>query len=157
MTTPRSKYNVGKQTDDRTYDGIVFDSAVEMKFYRDVVIPRMQTGEIAKCERQKRYVLQPAFYHEGKKIQAIEYKADFYIVDRNGKETTIDIKGCPDAVAKLKRKMFWYTYPNIDYIWVGYSNPDGGWTTYETIIAGRKQRKKLKQKLKENKEDNEED
>lgn len=157
MKTTRSKYNVGKQTDSRSYNGIVFDSAVEMKFYRDVVIPLIHSGDILKCERQKRYVLQPSFFHNGKKIQSIEYKADFYIVDCNGKETTIDIKGCPDAVAKLKRKMFWCIYPNINYIWVGYSALDGGWTTYESIIAGRKQRKKLKQKLKENKDNNEKD
>lgn len=148
----RTKYNVGKKTDDRTYDGIVFDSAVEMKYYRDVILPMMSTGEIVYYERQKRYILQPAFNHGGKKVQPIEYKADFYTVDKNGKETTIDIKGCPDSVAKLKRKMFWYAYPNIDYIWIGYSKADGGWVTYETIIAGRKQRKKNKAKLKENKE-----
>lgn len=156
MKAERSKYNVGKKTDDRTYDGIVFDSAVEMKFYRDVVLPKMSTGEIIKCERQKKYILQPPFVHAGRKIQPIEYKADFYLVDKNGKETTIDIKGCPDAVAKLKRKMFWFTYPNIDYIWVGYSKIDNGWATYETIVAGRKQRKKNKMKSKEITEHNEE-
>lgn len=140
----RTKYNVGKKTEDRTYDGIVFDSAIEMKYYRDIILPMLRIGEVTHCERQKKYILQPAFNYCGKKVMPIEYKADFYIVDKNGKETTIDIKGCPDAVAKLKRKMFWYTYPNIDYIWIGYSKADGGWVTYESIIAGRKRRKKNK-------------
>ena len=150
--TERTKYNVTRDASDRTYEGIVFDSAVEMKFYRDVVIPRLQDKTIVKCERQKRYTLQPSYVHNGKKILPIEYKADFYIVDAAGKETVIDIKGFPDAVALLKRKMFWYLYPNIDYIWVAYSRPDNGWCTYERMLEGRKQRKKLKQKSKEIKE-----
>lgn len=142
----RTKYNVNKSTENRTFDGIVFDSAVEMKFYRDVVLPQMQLGNVVRCERQKRYILQPSFTHDEKKILPIEYKADFYIVDKNGNETVIDIKGCPDTVAIIKRKIFWYVYPDINYIWVGYSNVDGGWTTYEKIISGRKQRKKEKLK-----------
>lgn len=151
----RSKYNVGKETCERTYDGIVFDSALEMRFYRDVIRKRVEDGEIAYYERQKKYVLQPAFFRDGKKVQPIEYKADFFVVDKTGKETVIDIKGCPDAVAKLKRKMFLYTNPDIDYVWLGYSKIDGGWTTYESIVAERKRRKKIKETLKENKAQNE--
>jgi len=148
----RTKYNVGKNPTDRIYDGIVFDSAVEMKYYRDVIVPGLQSGEIAKCERQKRYILQPSYRHNGKKILPIEYKADFYTVDKTGKETVIDIKGCPDTVAKLKRKMFWYVYPDIEYVWIGYSAIDGGWCIYEDIVSARKQRKKSKKNLRRNKE-----
>lgn len=140
----RSKYNVGKKTYERTFNGIIFDSVVEMKYYRDVILPRVESGEITYYEMQKKYILQPAFIRDGKKVQAIEYKADFYTVDKQGKETVIDIKGCPDNVAKLKRKMFWYTYPELDYVWLGFSKIDGGWTTYEAIKSGRKQRKKRK-------------
>lgn len=148
-----TKYNVQKDAQDRTYEGIVFDSAVEMRYYRDVVVPKMHDGSIVHCERQKSYILQPAYKHNGKKVLPIEYKADFYIVEKSGKETVIDIKGCPDSVAKLKRKMFWYLYPDIDYVWLGYSKIDGGWTTYEEILKDRKQRRKEKQKLKENKDE----
>lgn len=152
----RTKYNVDKKTSERTYDNIVFDSAIEMKYYRDVILPRFKNKEIVHYEMQKKYILQPGFSSNGKKIKPIEYKADFYTIDKNGKETVIDIKGCPDNVAKLKRKMFWYIYPDIDYVWLGFSKIDGGWTTYETITAGRKQRRReKKQKLKENKEYNE--
>lgn len=148
----RTKYNVGKAIAGRVYGDIIFDSAMEMRYYRDVILPQISNGTIMHLERQKRYTLQPSFLHGGKKIQPIEYKADFYIVDKDGKETVIDIKGCPDAAALLKRKMFWYTYPNLDYVWIGYSNIDGGWVVYEDIIAGRKQRKKDKKKLKESKD-----
>lgn len=149
-----SKFNVGKDKTDRTYDGIVFDSSVEMKYYRDVILPEIETGHIVKYERQKKYILQPSYTHNGKKVQPIEYKADYYVVFADGREQVIDIKGCPDAVAKLKRKLFWYVYPDIDYIWIGYSKVDGGWVTYETIQNGRKERRKLKKaKAKENKDE----
>lgn len=154
MEGTRSKFNVGKKTTDRTFEGIIFDSVVEMKYYRDVVLPEIENGNIVSCERQKKYILQPSFMHLGKKILPIEYKADFVLKYKTGKEVVVDIKGCPDAVAILKRKMFWYVFPNIDYIWIGYSKIDGGFCTYEDIKAGRKQRKKDK-KLKEKLEQNE--
>lgn len=142
--TGRSKFNVGKDKTDRTYDGIIFDSVVEMKYYRDVILPKTQSGEITYFERQKRYELQPSYVYQGKKIRPIDYKADFYIEYKNGNIVVIDIKGCPDSVAKIKRKMFSYKYPTIDYQWVGYSKISGGWKTYEEIEAGRKQRKLAK-------------
>lgn len=149
-----SKFNVGKDKTDRTYDGIIFDSSVEMKYYRDVILPEMEAGHIVKYERQKKYILQPSYMHNGKKVQPIEYKADYYVVFADGREQVIDIKGCPDAVAKLKRKLFWYVYPDIDYVWIGYSKIDGGWVTYEAIQNGRKERRKLKKaKAKENKDE----
>ena len=80
----RSKYNVGKKTYERTYDGIVFDSVVEMKYYRDVILPAVKSGEITHYEMQKKYILQPPFVRDGKKVQAIEYKADFYTVNKDG-------------------------------------------------------------------------
>ena len=49
----RSKYNVSKNTASRTYEGIVFDSAMEMHYYRDIVIPGLKSGEIVSVEMQK--------------------------------------------------------------------------------------------------------
>lgn len=138
----RTKYNVGKKTYDRTYDGIVFDSAVEMKYYRDVILPAVASGEITHYEMQKKYILQPAFTRDGKKIQAIEYKADFYTIDKDGKETVIDIKGCPDNVAKLKRKMFWCIYPDLDYVWLVYVKKYGGWVDYDECQRRRREEKR---------------
>lgn len=62
-----------------------------------------------------------------------------------GRVEVIDIKGCPDAVAKLKRKMFLYNYPEIVYCWIGYSKLDGGWVPYEVLTQNRATRKKLKE------------
>lgn len=149
----RSKFNVGQDKTDRSYDNIVFDSAVEMKFYKEFILPMVKTGEITHFERQKTYELQPSFLHHGKPIHAIKYRADFYIEYSNGKSTVIDIKGYPDNVAKIKKKMFHYKYPSIDYQWIGYSKSLGGWKTYEAIQEGRKiknrERKKRKMEKKE--------
>lgn len=140
----RSKYNVDKNTEKRTCEGIIFDSVMEMKFYRDVVLPQVRSGDIKKYELQKKYILQPKFVHEKRTVQPIVYIADFYIEYKDGRVEVIDTKGCPDSVAKIKRKMFWYTFPDIDYKWICYSKIDGGWCEFEKVQQGRKERKKNK-------------
>lgn len=139
-----SKFNVGKDKSDRTYGGIVFDSVLEMRYYRDVVLPKHNSNEIKYFERQKKYILQPSYMQNKKKVQPIIYKADFYIVYNDGREEVIDVKGCPDAVAKLKKKMFGYVYPNVTYLWMSFSRADGGWLNYEDIQKARSLRKKSK-------------
>lgn len=141
----RTKFNVDKDTERRTCDGIIFASILEMKYYRDMILPQMRSGYIVKCELQKPYELQPKFIHESKTVQPITYVADFYIEYKNGKSLVIDTKGFPDSVAKIKRKMFWYLYPDIQYQWIGYSQIDGGFCDYDYIQQQRKLRKKLKE------------
>lgn len=84
-----------------------------------------------------------------KYIRAITYVADFVITYADGHQVVIDIKGMPDATAKLKRKLFHYKFPDVDYQWIAYSRQDGGWITYETLVQKRKERKLEKQKRKE--------
>lgn len=141
----RTKFNVDKDTKKRTYNGIVFDSVLEMKYYRDVLCPLVESGDVVRYELQKPYELQPKFIHSGKQVKAITYVADFFIVCKDGKEVVIDTKGCPDSVAFLKRKLFWYHYPDIDYRWICYSKIDGGWCEYEFVKKQRAERKRLKQ------------
>ena len=140
----RSKYNVGKDTLKRTHNGIVFDSVAEMKYYRDVILPLAESGDIVIYELQKPYELQPKFIHDGMAVKPITYVADFYVKYADEHEEVIDVKGCPDSLAKLKRKMFWYVFPTLIYRWVCYSKVDGGWCDYEVVQAGRRERKKAK-------------
>ena len=107
----RSKYNVDKDTAKRTYNNIVFDSVLEMKYYRDVILPNVESGLIKYYELQKEYELQPKFTRNGKTVLPIKYVADFYIEYTDGHKEVIDTKGLPDSVALLKRKMYWYHYP----------------------------------------------
>ena len=144
-----SKFNVSLDKGRRTFDEFVFDSELEMRFYRDAVLPNLENGTIVNCERQKKYVLQPGYVCRGKKIPAIVYKADFYLELSDGSSWVIDIKGYPEKDAILKRKIFCYIYPDTNYAWVCYSKTDGGWINYDRLKVLRKMRKKTKTKIKE--------
>lgn len=149
----RTKFNVDKDAEKRTCNGIVFDSVLEMKYYRDVILPKKESGEITYYELQKKYILQDGFERNDKKILPITYIADFYIEYLDGHSAVIDIKGYPDTTAKIKRKLFWYKYPDIDYQWISYIKKFGGWGNYDEFNKLRRERKRQK-KLEENKEDN---
>lgn len=145
----RSKFNVDKDKSKRTHNGIVFDSVLEMEYYRDVLCPAVESGDVVSYELQKPYELQPKFRHDGKSVQPIKYVADFFIIYKDGHEEVIDTKGCPDSVALLKRKLFWYKFPDVDYKWVCYSKIDGRWCDYEYVKKRRAERKKQKKLLSE--------
>ena len=150
----RTKFNVDKDKLKRTCNGIVFDSVLEMKYYRDVVLPKVESGEIKKYELQKKYILQDGFERNGKKVLPITYVADFYIEYSNGNIEVIDIKGCPDTTAKIKRKLFWNKYPSIDYKWITYVKKFGGWGSYDEYNKIRQRLKREKKcSLKEQKEE----
>jgi hypothetical protein len=115
-----------------------------MKFYKNWIKPKIESGEIISCEQQVKYELQEKFKRDGKTILPITYVSDFVVTYKDNHKTVFDTKGNPDNVALLKRKLFWFKYPDIDYQWVGYSKIDGGWVSYETIKQGRSKRKKEK-------------
>lgn len=153
ISIARTKFNVDKNTDQRTLDGIVFDSALELRYYRDVLLPLVENGEVVEYELQKPYELQPKFVHDGRTVQPIKYVADFYMKYRDGRVEVVDIKGFADATALLKRKLFWYIFPDIDYKWISWSLRDGGFILYEDLKKARAERKKTKKAAKELKED----
>lgn len=140
----RSKFNVDKDKSKRTHNGIVFDSVLEMKYYRDVLCPAVESGDVVSYELQKPYELQPKFRHDEKSVQSIKYVADFFIVYKDGHEEVIDTKGCPDSVALLKRKLFWYKFPDVDYKWVTWVKKFGGWIEYEEYKRLKREEKKNK-------------
>lgn len=146
----RSKFNVEKDKEKRTYNGIVFDSRMEMKFYCEVICPGVESGGIVYYELQKPYELQPKFTHNNKNVLPIIYVADFYIEYSDGSIEVIDIKGCPDSVALLKRKLFWYRYPNIKYLWITYVKKWGGWVDYDVVKKLRKEEKRKNKVMEDN-------
>lgn len=131
MAISRAKFNVSKDKSKRTFGNITFDSELEMRYYRDVLLPLVQSGDVVKYELQKTYELQPKFLYNNNAVQPIKYVADFFIVYKDGHEEVVDTKGCPDNVALLKRKLFWYRYPTIDYKWITWVKKFGGWIEYE--------------------------
>ena len=144
-----SKYNVSKDTAKRTFDGIVFASQMEMQYYRDVVLPLSRSGEIVHYELQKKYELQPKFVHDDRMIRPITYVADFFIEYADGRTVVVDTKGCADAKARIKRKMFWYVYPDIEYKWITHVKKYGGWVDYDYLNKIRRAEKAHKAKKEE--------
>ena len=107
----------------------------------------MGSGEIIKWERQIKFTLQEGFVYKGKKVLPITYVADYIVYWKNNTRTIIDVKGCPDSVAKLKRKLFQYRYPDEGYIWMCRSIKYGdgsNWLLYEDLEKKRKEDKKKK-------------
>lgn len=127
---PLSKYNVGS-ADKRTYDGIVFDSVVEMRYYKEVVLPGVASGKIVNYKLQKPFMLIPKFTRDGKTVRSIQYVCDFYLEYADGHTEVIDVKGMATSEAKMKRKMFLYFYPDMDLKWVVYVKKYGGWIEYD--------------------------
>lgn len=143
----KSKFNVDtsdKGKAKRTFEGVTFDSEIEMKAYRDWLLPLKQNGEIVEIILQPKYTLQPKYEKNGKKILPIYYVADFEVIYKDGRVVTVDVKGMLTPDFKIKRKMFDYVYPDKTLRLLGYSKIDGGWVDIETIEAGRKKRKKEK-------------
>ncbi len=145
----RSKFGVdvtpsGKKK--RTFEGRVFDSELELKIYRDYLLPLKASGDILDIKLQKEYILQKGFTKNGKKILPIKYIADYVITYADGHVEVWDAKGRPDATALMKRKMFDYVYSDLILRWVCISLVDGGIIDYDDLQKARKERKKAKKK-----------
>ena len=120
-----------------------------MRFYRDVILPGMESGDIIEYELQKPYTLQPGFTHDDIKVRPVTYVADFYYVDSVGHAHVIDVKGTADSLAKCKRKLFWYRYPELDYRWVTYVKKYGGWRDWDEVQQLRRSEKRARKQKEE--------
>lgn len=94
-------------------DGITFDSRREAERYRELRLME-KANLILHLELQPVYELQAKFRHNGKTERAITYKADFRY-EENGRIVVEDVKGMETEVFKIKRKLFLYRYPDIDF------------------------------------------
>lgn len=92
-----NKYGVSAK-DQRTFNGIVFDSKFEMNAYRFL----LERG--VEFERQVEFVLQEGFRHDGKWIRPIKYIADFKVRGNAGWHI-IDTKGMMTDTFLVKKKM----------------------------------------------------
>lgn len=131
----------------RTYQGIIFDSELEMKYYKDVLLPMKEQGIIDEIELQPEYELQPKFKVKGKTIQSIKYIADFKITYPDESFIVIDVKGMADPLCRLKRKEFMYHYPDIRLQWVGYRKKV--WKDWDEINQDKRIEKRLNKNMKE--------
>jgi len=96
-----------------TVDGYVFDSALEAKRHRQLVLLE-RAGEIKDLRLQVPFELQEAFEKNGVHHRAITYKADFVYYDNKLKQTIVeDTKGMKTEVFKMKQKMFERKYLDL--------------------------------------------
>lgn len=144
MTEKRSKYNVSKDKEKLTYNGVVWASALELRYYKEVVEVGLATGEFQSCRTQVKYELLPSFVHNGKKYNGINYVSDFNLIDKDGHEIVVDTKGMLKPIDIIKEKLLLSKYPDMDFRLIGFSKIDGGFVSLDTIKKGRKERKKAK-------------
>lgn len=138
----RNKYK-NKQVE---LDGIIFDSALESKFYLHLKQLQEQ-GIVESFEMQKTYLLLEGYSIAGKKRQPIKFTPDFIVHLKDGTTRVIDVKGSERAISRdfpLRKKMFEYRY-QIPLDVIMWSKIDGGWIEYENLKKARKLRKKEKE------------
>lgn len=117
MPGTRHKYN----NHPVVVEGMRYDSKKEYARWCELLLLQ-KNGEISRLERQKRFILQPSFKHDGETIRSINYYADFYYYDNTedrkhcGKSAKTrwvieDVKSPitrKDKVYQLKRKLMLY-------------------------------------------------
>jgi len=141
----RDKFKIDrsdKGKEKRTFQGIVFDSEMELKFYRDVVLPQKESGIIKSFILQPKYVLQKSYVKNGKKVLPITYVSDYEIEYSDGRVETVDVKGLPTETAKIKLKLFDFVFPDKVLRWIALSAKFGGWIDYFELQKLRAKDKK---------------
>jgi hypothetical protein len=108
LKVTKHKYGA-KQT---ILDGITFDSKMEAEYYRQLKL--LQQGKvITDLELQPTFeLLGSTTLSNGKKIRGIKYKADFQYRE-NGRPIVVDVKGAKTAEFKIKEKLFYHRYPDL--------------------------------------------
>ncbi|MFC4102871.1 DUF1064 domain-containing protein [Paenibacillus xanthanilyticus] len=129
----------------REDEHLIFDSELEAKYYRDMLLPLIKDGRIT-VELQPKFTLLEKFEKQGTKHQAITYSPDFKVTYvREGRVVLIDVKGAEDQKFPLKRKLFDANFPEYPPLVVmKYCKKFGGWITIEEYI--KKKREENKQK-----------
>ena len=137
-----SKYN-NKKT---IVDGIVFDSRDESLYYQALKNMK-EKGSIKDFRLQPKFILQEAFAKNGKKYRAINYIADFKVINNDSSFYVVDVKGMLTTEFKIKMKLFNYKYPDIELRLISRSLKFGneyGFIDYYELQKIRKQNKKEK-------------
>jgi hypothetical protein len=145
MYKKKSKFGVNttkKGISKRTFEGIVFDSEMELKYYRDYLLPLKAQGMVKSITLQPIYLLQSKFVKNNKVYLPIKYVSDFEVEYTSGEIITVDVKGLPSPESKIKKKLFLYKYPDKELLWTTYSRQDGGWIEYDALCKLRSKRKR---------------
>ena len=97
------------------FEGLKFDSKKEAAYYSKLALLQ-KSGIIVSIYPQPVFILQDSYVKDGKKIRAINYRADFMVEYKDGHTEVVDVKGYKNKVYELKKKMFHYKYPDLTII-----------------------------------------
>lgn len=119
MKPSQNKYHVAEKND-RTYNGIVFDSKHEMNEWINAELLE-RAGEIDDLQRQVHFNLMQGFIHpQYGRINPIAYVADIVYRDLKGeyagKMVVKDAKGVRTTEYQIKRKLFLKMYPEYIFL-----------------------------------------
>lgn len=95
-------------------DVIKFDSLKEASRFDELIL-LLKDRKISNLILQPEFILQEPFIRDGKKYQAIKYVSDFKYI-KDGKTIVEDSKGFSTKEFLIKKKMFLYIYPDIEFI-----------------------------------------
>lgn len=111
----RKTYNHSKFNNKKTIiDGIVFPSKLEAERYMELK-ELENSGLIVNLRLQVEFELIPSFKKINKTYRKCVYKSDFTYFDvMQQKQIVEDTKGFKTDVYKIKRKLFEYTYPDLE-------------------------------------------
>ena len=144
------KYS-SKKVDDLKWG--IFDSTTEWKYWNEL-LNQQEKGKITSLDRQKPFLLVPAFkdsQYDNKAIRKMEYVSDMSFI-RDGQLVVIDVKGSLYNItneSKVKIKMFKYLNQDIRFeLIVTY---DGRWFNLEDKIQKKEYTELVKQKKVEKK------
>lgn len=106
------KFHVAPR-EERTFNGIVFDSKAEMRRYKELCLLQ-KAGEIKELACQPKYLLLEGFTRGSQKYEPIYYYGDFIYYDVKKKRKVVeDVKGVETDVFKIKHKLMAFRH-NIE-------------------------------------------
>lgn len=141
----KSKYGAQKIT----VNNILFDSIMEAEYYI-YLLEKKDKKEIKDFSMQISFDLLPKQKNKftGKTILAVKYIADFVIIHNNNTKEVIDIKGRETVDFKLKKKMFFFFYPEMNLRCVQWDSIEKQWRDLDDINKDKRARKRNRNKSK---------
>ncbi len=113
-------YLKGTKPKTQEFDGFIFKSENERRYYQTDLKP---DPDVEVLTNQPKFLLQPAFVHNGVKILAIRYTADFLVLFR-GQVWIIEVKNevnIKDAAYQIRKRLFLRLHPDYRFKEVIYS------------------------------------
>lgn len=96
-------------------DGYKFDSKMEADRYRYLKNCKAN-GDIKDFVIHPKFILQPSFVYNGKRISPITYTSDFKVYHNDGTVSIEDVKGTKTNEFKIKEKMLKFILRNENNI-----------------------------------------